>query len=106
MRYKISMPRGFGVVEAIIVVAALVIVAVILFPVLTPSNQKNTTALHCTNNQRQIALAWSEYVQRHDETFPDASIAWTLFKKENAPVYRCPDHSAAVNGYVFNARLS
>ncbi len=105
MRYKISMPRGFGVVEAIIVAAAVVILAVILYPIFAPRHHPSMQP-QCMTNQRQIAIAFSMYTQEHDETFPDASIAWTLFKNENAPVYRCPDYRGAVNGYVFNARVS
>ncbi|MHB9133152.1 MAG: DUF1559 family PulG-like putative transporter [Armatimonadota bacterium] len=87
------MRKGFTLIELLVVIAIIAILAAILFPVFAKAREK-ARQTSCTNNQRQMAIAISMYVQDNSETFfPDSvSSSWaTYVKPYNEPsIYDCP----------------
>ena len=63
--------QGFTLIELLVVIAIIAILAAILFPVFAKAREKARQA-SCLNNQKQIGLAFMQYVQDYDDTFPGA----------------------------------
>jgi prepilin-type processing-associated H-X9-DG protein/prepilin-type N-terminal cleavage/methylation domain-containing protein len=61
--------RGFTVIELLVVVTAIVILGVILFPAFAQARAKAHQAT-CASHLAQIAVAGMMYVQDNDERFP------------------------------------
>ena len=84
---------GFTLIELLVVIAIIAILAAILFPVFAKAREK-ARQNSCINNQRQIALAVTMYVQDHDETFMPAppAGAWSqyLVSYNEPTIYDCP----------------
>ncbi|MHB9133986.1 MAG: type II secretion system protein [Armatimonadota bacterium] len=84
---------GFTLIELLVVIAIIAILAAILFPVFAKAREK-ARQTSCINNQRQIAIAFTMYVQDNQETFPPdpVSSSWATFLKPyNEPsIYDCP----------------
>ena len=115
---KLSLKRGFTLIELLVVIAIIAILAAILFPVFSKAREK-ARQTQCQNNQRQIAIAISMYVQEHDEVMPEAGTVWQSIKLTSAldstsalvqagaaTATRCPNETKYANGYVFNRMLS
>jgi prepilin-type N-terminal cleavage/methylation domain-containing protein len=66
---------GFTVIELLVVIAIMVILAAILFPVLSQTREKARGAA-CLSNTKQIAAAVHLYVQDYDEVLPFAFNYW------------------------------
>ncbi|OPZ83100.1 MAG: putative major pilin subunit [bacterium ADurb.Bin429] len=86
--------RGFTLIELLVVIAIIAILAAILFPVFAKAREK-ARQNSCINNQRQIAIAISMYVQDHDEALmpaPPSGTAWSSYLQAyNEPtIYDCP----------------
>jgi prepilin-type N-terminal cleavage/methylation domain-containing protein len=109
--------RGFTLIELLVVIAIIAILAAILFPVFAKAREKARTN-SCLNNQRQIGIAISMYVQDNDEMFfPDPGKSpWSAYLKNyNEPsIYDCPTKTGkgsndkpeyGINQYVFGAAL-
>ncbi|HOF88754.1 MAG TPA: prepilin-type N-terminal cleavage/methylation domain-containing protein, partial [Armatimonadota bacterium] len=110
-------PRGFTLIELLVVIAIIAILAAILFPVFAKAREK-ARQNSCINNQRQIAIAMTMYVQDNAETFiPDTGTsAWSsLLKDYNEPtIYDCPTKTGkgsntapeyGFNGYLFGKAI-
>ncbi len=103
--------RGFTLIELLVVIAIIAILAAILFPVFAKAREKARQTT-CLNNQRQIAIAISMYVQDNNETFfPDpVTQSWAMhLQPYNGPsLYDCPTKtgkgSNARPEYGINAR--
>ncbi|OPZ84828.1 MAG: putative major pilin subunit [bacterium ADurb.Bin429] len=84
---------GFTLIELLVVIAIIAILAAILFPVFAKAREK-ARQNSCINNQRQIALAVTMYVQDNEETFfpAPAAGAWSQYLASyNEPtIYDCP----------------
>jgi prepilin-type N-terminal cleavage/methylation domain-containing protein/prepilin-type processing-associated H-X9-DG protein len=65
------MKRGFTLIELLIVIAIIAIMAAILFPVFATAREKARQST-CASNEKQIALAFLQYVTDFDETYPFA----------------------------------
>jgi prepilin-type N-terminal cleavage/methylation domain-containing protein/prepilin-type processing-associated H-X9-DG protein len=61
--------RGFTLVELLVVVAVLIIIAALLFPVFSQARESARRA-RCISNLRQISLAMSMYIDDHDGILP------------------------------------
>ena len=64
-----SRRQGFTLVELMVVIAILVILMAILFPVFAGARHKATRAA-CTTNLRQLQVAMRQYCSDHDGRFP------------------------------------
>jgi prepilin-type N-terminal cleavage/methylation domain-containing protein/prepilin-type processing-associated H-X9-DG protein len=60
---------GFTLIELLVVIAIIAILAAILFPVFAKARAKARQASGASN-QKQIALAFLQYIQDYDEKFP------------------------------------
>src|SRR5438093_498881 len=67
---------GFTLVELLLIVAILVILAAVLFPVFAQARARGRAAV-CTSNLRQIVQAGLMYVSDHDERFPSCYLSPT-----------------------------
>jgi len=60
---------GFTLIELLVVIAIIAILAAILFPVFASARDK-ARATECLSNEKQIALAITQYVQDYDGGLP------------------------------------
>ncbi len=65
---QLSTRRGFTLIELLVVIAIIVILAAILFLVFAQARAK-ARQTSCLSNQKQIGLAFVQYVQDYDETY-------------------------------------
>lgn len=97
--------KGFTLIELLIVIAIIAILAAILFPVFAQVREK-ARQTSCASNLNQIGLAFAQYVQDNDETYPSVysgqsnQISAGQIKfwpyaiypyVKSAGVYRCPN---------------
>src|ERR1043166_4178737 len=64
--------QGFTIVELLVVISVIAILAGRLLPVIGRSKQKGYGAA-CINNIRQLQLAWTMYIDEHDQQLPPNS---------------------------------
>jgi len=122
--------RGFTLIELLVVIAIIAILAAILFPVFAKVREK-ARQTSCLSNEKQIGLAFEQYVEDYDELWPSgdavtatgevpgtgwASTVYPYIK--STQLYKCPDDSTGngpetANGlfptavsYGFNSNLA
>ena len=95
--------RGFTLIELLVVIAIIAILAAILFPVFQKVRE-NARAASCASNEKQLGLAFVQYVQDSDETYPMINLQGGKYGDEEnweqaiypyvkaAGVYECPDN--------------
>ncbi|HEY3280630.1 MAG TPA: DUF1559 domain-containing protein [Armatimonadota bacterium] len=82
------MRRAFTLIELLVVIAIIAILAAILFPVFAAARDK-ARAVHCLNNQKQLALAFQSYAQEWDQALPRT---WTSTGGPKRPATATEDH--------------
>jgi prepilin-type N-terminal cleavage/methylation domain-containing protein/prepilin-type processing-associated H-X9-DG protein len=121
--------RGFTLIELLVVIAIIAILAAILFPVFAKVREK-ARQTSCLSNEKQLGLAFTQYVQDYDEKWPVGAASSTnavygngyvaelySYIKSNG-LLKCPDDSTtngteAGNGattypvsYAFNSNAA
>ena len=94
---------GFTLIELLVVIAIIAILAAILFPVFATAREK-ARQTSCSSNLKQLGLAFVQYVQDYDETWPQGlggyGIGWAgqiyPYAKSKG-VFQCPDDSNQQN---------
>jgi len=108
--------RGFTLIELLVVIAIIAILAAILFPVFAKVREKARQTT-CLSNLKQIGLAFTQYNQDNDESFPFGSFYGTLGQGWAGTIYpyvkstgafKCPDDSTGIqkNGNVISYPVS
>ncbi|BDI32027.1 hypothetical protein CCAX7_40780 [Capsulimonas corticalis] len=94
--------QGFTLIELLVVIAIIAILAAILFPVFAKARDKARQTA-CLSNEKQMALAFMQYIQDNDERFPACfdnirimnwgQLIYPYVKSLN--VYKCPSNPIA-----------
>jgi prepilin-type N-terminal cleavage/methylation domain-containing protein/prepilin-type processing-associated H-X9-DG protein len=63
---------GFTLIELLVVIAIISILAAMLFPVFARAREK-ARQITCASDERQLGLAFAQYIQDNDETMPPES---------------------------------
>jgi prepilin-type N-terminal cleavage/methylation domain-containing protein len=69
--------RGFTLIELLVVIAIIAIIAAILLPALNSAKEQAQRA-DCLSNLKQIGLAFTVYLNDHEDRFPDRRDLKTL----------------------------
>jgi prepilin-type N-terminal cleavage/methylation domain-containing protein/prepilin-type processing-associated H-X9-DG protein len=100
--------RGFTLIELLVVIAIIAILAAILFPVFAQAREAARKST-CTSNLKQLGLAFRQYLQDYDETWPKDTIGvanlWGWGEEiqpyiKNTGVYKCPSAPPAGTGII------
>jgi len=67
-KYKL----GFTLIELLVVIAIIAILVAILFPVFASVREK-ARQISCASNEKQLGLAFAQYIQDNDERYPYAA---------------------------------
>ena len=67
-RARVSNDRGFALIELLLVIAIIALLAAILLPVFGMAREMARRS-SCTNNLKQIGLAFLQYAQDYDEAY-------------------------------------
>ncbi len=108
--------NGFTLIELIVVIAIIAALAAILFPVFASAREK-ARQITCASNEKQIGLAFTQYIQDNDEHFPSGT--WVRFTDQTSGlpqnegvgwagqiypyvksvgVFKCPDDATVAAG--------
>ena len=90
--------RGFTFIELMIVLAIVVSIVAVLFPVFAGVRERGRRTV-CQSNLKEIAEAMHQYVQDNDGFYPSSTKEWgsTPYSYlRNADLFCCPDHHKCI----------
>jgi len=99
--------KGFTLIELLVVIAIIAILAAILFPVFAKVREK-ARQTSCLSNEKQLGLAFAQYVQDYDETMPWDDEGYANYQGwagevypyvKSKGVFLCPDDANKQNGF-------
>ncbi|RYX82979.1 type II secretion system protein [bacterium] len=110
------MKRAFTLIEAVIVIAGVLILAMFLWPVLARARDNNRRS-SCQSNLKQIGLGFMQYVRDYDETMPPARptslTGWANVLQpyvKSVQLFQCPSAQQKTtlfaSDYFYNRRLA
>ncbi|MHB0937249.1 MAG: prepilin-type N-terminal cleavage/methylation domain-containing protein [Armatimonadota bacterium] len=99
--------RGFTLVELLVVIAIIVVLAGILFPVISKARE-HARQSKCLGNHKQIATYITMWVNDHSEKYPGASVWSDISSVNDIPpeLLVCPTDTTLRNGYVYNSYIA
>ncbi|HEY3333328.1 MAG TPA: DUF1559 domain-containing protein [Capsulimonadaceae bacterium] len=107
------MKKAFTLIELLIVISIIAILAAILFPVFMSAREKARQST-CASNEKQLGIAFLQYIQDYDDMFPTnigASItpsgtgwAGTIYPYvKSTSAFMCPDDNSKYPDAAYNA---
>jgi prepilin-type N-terminal cleavage/methylation domain-containing protein/prepilin-type processing-associated H-X9-DG protein len=84
-RYRTG--SAFTLIELLVVIAIISILAAILFPVFAQAREKARQS-SCLSNVKQVGLAFLQYAQDNDETYPVTTFSYPGVRKDNSTADR------------------
>jgi len=100
-----SHSSGFTLIELLVVIAIIAILAAILFPVFAKVREKARQTA-CLSNEKQLGLAFLQYIQDNDEELPCGPYGLTTYEVgwagevypyvKSSNVFTCPDDPTIV----------
>lgn len=106
------MKNAFTLIELIVVIAIILILAAILFPVFQRPRPGGERRAACQRQLKQIGLGFLQYVQDYDERFPPARVAlskgWVDVLQpyiKSTQIFQCPSgprHAKSTTDYFYN----
>lgn len=120
--------KAFTLIELLVVIAIIAILTAILFPVFAAAREKARQTT-CASNERQLGLAFIQYVQDYDDTFPigpwnESGLCGITYGRgygwamaiypyvKSTGIFACPDDESNPSAgnttlsYAFNAAIS
>jgi len=107
--------RGFTWIELLVVLAIIMALAALLFPLFARSRERNPSRSSCQQNVRQIGLAIKQYLSDYNETFPIVRVGVEPFGAEpfgwadaaqpyvrNTQLFQCPSDPSQPGPGAFN----
>jgi prepilin-type N-terminal cleavage/methylation domain-containing protein/prepilin-type processing-associated H-X9-DG protein len=102
---RILIPRGFTLVEILVVIMIIAILASLLFPAFVKAQEKSRQAT-CLSNQHQINVAVSVWKDDHHDSYPPAGSVWNDIKISRR-ILTCPSKPRQVPvGYVYSSFIA
>lgn len=94
--------KGFTLIELLVVIAIIAILAAILFPVFARARE-NARKTSCASNLKQLGMAFAQYLQDYDTTYPPGwgAPSWSSYYAQITPyvknyeVFVCPSQSSS-----------
>ena len=109
------MKRAFTLIEAVVVVAIVLILAAILMPTFGDRRGENAPRASCQSNLKQIGLGLMQYSQDYNAVLPATHLGSTGWVDAIQPyvkswqLFQCPSTQGKTSpstDYFFNVRLS
>lgn len=112
--------NGFTLLQAVLLIAVVLILAAILFPIFARSREPVRRSI-CPSNLKQIALAFKQYIQDYHEDYPRATSGDAFAKANTWPdvlepyvktqmIFQCPSDDNVTSrefiSYGYNSNLS